>query len=110
MICVEPRSLTGIRAFRVDNEVPEPITGIQGICSDVFADNGVVNIDDPQLSVLIGVEQDDIRDSACPLGAVVTGFRGRAGDGDRRNGEGGTGRGGTGKAERGRRNGSAQWC
>lgn len=79
VLCTGTRSLTGVRAFRVDNDVPEPITGVQGICSDVFADTGVVTLTDPQSSALIGVAQDDIAESECAPGAVVTGFRGRAG-------------------------------
>lgn len=75
--CPGTRSLTALRAYRVANEAPEPITGLRGICSDVFADTGVVNLVDPQPHLLIGFTAGETRDSQCPPGAVVTGLRGR---------------------------------
>ncbi|MDQ3450604.1 MAG: hypothetical protein M3455_06790, partial [Actinomycetota bacterium] len=78
-ICDDPRSLTAITLYREDNEVFEPVTGVEPTCSSVSADTGVVTLTDPQQFTAIGdTSQTSVATSACTPGAVVTGFRGHA--------------------------------
>ncbi|MGI8693806.1 MAG: Ig-like domain-containing protein [Geodermatophilaceae bacterium] len=81
-ICPGPTALTSITAFRAINEVPEPIAGVVPYCSDVFADEGVVTVDNPQLyeSGAIGetFQSYETDVTECENGSIVTGFRGVA--------------------------------